>query len=52
MPRATLWRDLHRVDVWELLVFPHEVAQFFRGEDFLEIFEERGINGSEGSLAG
>jgi len=40
------------VDVWELLAFSHEVAQFFRGEDFLEIFEERGTNGCERSLAG
>ena len=52
MPRATLWRDLHRVDVWELLVFPHEVAQFFGGEDFLKICKERGTNGFERSLAG
>jgi hypothetical protein len=27
MPRATLWRDLHRVDVWELLVFPHGMVE-------------------------
>jgi len=24
MPHASLWRDLHRVDVWELSAFPAE----------------------------
>ena len=29
MPHDTVWRDLHGADVWELLAFPHEVAQLF-----------------------
>jgi len=24
MPHAALWRDLHRVDVWELSAFPRK----------------------------
>ena len=40
MPRHALWRDLHRVDVWELLTFPREWPDTSDGEDFSEIFDE------------
>jgi hypothetical protein len=48
MPDTALWCDLHRVDVWELLP-PPRVAQFFHGEDFSEIFNERPGCGCVGS---
>jgi hypothetical protein len=52
MPHAALWRDLHRVDVWELSAFSKKVPQFFGGENFSEIFDQRIRDGCTRSLAG
>jgi len=51
-PHDTMWRDRHGVDVWELWRSPHEAAQFFSGEDFSEIFNQRIRDGCTRPLAG
>jgi hypothetical protein len=52
MPYASLWRDLHRVDVWELLAFPTKWHSISEWEDFLEMLDEKVRNGCARLLAG